>query len=99
VLFAILALASSNGSAPDAAALLSVYALGLALPFLAVAVAFQRGMEAFRWLRDRYAILRAVSGGVLVALGLLVFFDRLWWLNVYVNRALSAAGLDGLPAV
>jgi len=35
-----------------------------------------------------------VSGGVLVALGLLLFFDRYWWLQVAFNRGLSALGLD-----
>jgi hypothetical protein len=31
---------------------------------------------------------------VLVVLGLLVFFDRTWWLSVAVNRILRAVGLD-----
>jgi len=29
-----------------------------------------------------------------VALGLLLFFDRSWWLNVAVNRVLEKVGLD-----
>ena len=36
-----------------------------------------------------------VSGGTLVALGLLLFFDRDWWLQVLLNRALDALGLGG----
>src|SRR5918912_454301 len=32
-------------------------------------------------------------GPVLVALGLLLFFDRFWWLRVELNRALEAVGL------
>ena len=32
--------------------------------------------------RDRYAVLRVVSGALLVAIGLLLFFDRFWWLRV-----------------
>ena len=39
-------------------------------------------MGAFRWVRDRGAIVQAVSGAILVALGLLLFFDRYWWLQV-----------------
>ena len=54
-------------------------------------------MGAFRWLRDRQDVVRAVSGAVLVAFGLLLFFDRLWWLNVPLNRLLTSLGLDGLP--
>jgi hypothetical protein len=37
-----------------------------------------------------------VSGTVLVALGLLLFFDRDWWLRVAVNRALDLIGLGSL---
>jgi sulfite exporter TauE/SafE len=50
-------------------------------------------MGAFRWLRDRYQVLRVVAGAFLVALGLLLFFDRFWWLNVAVNRVFELFGL------
>jgi hypothetical protein len=50
-------------------------------------------MSAFRWLRDRYHLIQIVSGATLVALGLLLFFHRDWWLHVAVNRALDAIGL------
>jgi hypothetical protein len=33
------------------------------------------------------------SGVTLVALGLLLFFNRDWWLRVLLNRALEAIGL------
>src|ERR671918_743697 len=52
-----------------------------------VGVGFDRAASAFRWLRDRYGVLRIVSGALLVGLGLLLFFDRFWWLNVAFNRA------------
>ncbi len=50
-------------------------------------------MGAFRWLRDRYALIQALSGVTLVALGLLLFFHRDWWLHVALNRALEAIGV------
>jgi hypothetical protein len=50
-------------------------------------------MGAFRWLRDRYTLIQVVSVLVLVTLGLLLFFDRQWWLQVAVNRALIDLGL------
>ena len=50
-------------------------------------------MGAFRWLRDRYTVIRVASGIVLVALGLLLFFHRDWWLHVALNRALDDLGL------
>jgi hypothetical protein len=40
--------------------------------------------------------VQAVSGAALVAIGLLLFFDRYWWLQVGFDRALAALGLDEL---
>ncbi len=96
VLAAVLALASSRGGAAEAALLLGAYAAGLAVPLVASAVAFDRALGAASFLRDRYGVIRVVSGLVLIALGLLVFFDRIWWLSVAVNRVLRAIGLDAL---
>ena len=51
-------------------------------------------MGVFRWIRDHYTAIQVGSGAVLVALGLLLFFDRFWWLQVYLNRAFSFLGLE-----
>lgn len=93
VLAAVLVLASDTGTALKGAALLAAYALGLGAAFLAAGIAFSRAMSAFRWVRDRYTVIQVVSGLTLVALGLLLFFHRDWWLHVAVNRALDAIGL------
>ncbi len=93
VLVTILALASDEGTLAQGTALLAVYALGLAVPFLLVGVGVARTMSAFRWLRDRYDAVRLVSGAVLVGVGLLLFFDRWWWLNVAFNRAFEFVGI------
>jgi cytochrome c-type biogenesis protein len=93
VLAAVLVLASDTGTVLKGAALLAAYALGLGAAFLLAGVAFARAMSAFRWLRDRYTVIRVVSGLTLVALGLLLFFHRDWWLHVALNRALDAVGL------
>jgi cytochrome c-type biogenesis protein len=93
VLAAVLVLASSTGTVLKGAVLLTAYALGLAAAFLLAGVAFARAMGAFRWLRDRYTLIQVASGLVLVALGLLLFFHRDWWLHVALNRALDDLGL------
>jgi cytochrome c-type biogenesis protein len=93
VLAAVLVLASDTRTVLRGAALLAAYALGLGAAFLLAGVAFARAMGAFRWLRDRYTAIQVASGLVLVALGLLLFFHRDWWLHVAVNRALEAIGL------
>ena len=93
VLAAVLVLASNTGTVLKGAVLLAAYALGLAAAFLLAGVAFARAMGAFRWLRDRYMVIQVASGIVLVALGLLLFFHRDWWLHVALNRVLDDLGL------
>ena len=93
VLVTILALAGDEGRLAQGTALLAVYALGLALPFLLVGLGAARTMSAFRWVRDRYEVVRIISGAVLVGVGLLLFFDRWWWLNVAFNRVFEALGI------
>ncbi len=93
VLAGVLVLAGDAGSILRGALLLAVYSAGLATAFLLIGVAFARALAAFRWVRDRYVLVQRASGALLVALGLLLFFDRFWWLRVYFNRGLSAVGL------
>jgi cytochrome c-type biogenesis protein len=93
VLASILVLASDASSILRGSALLAAYAGGLAFAFLLAGIAFARAMGAFRWLRDRFFLIRAVGGATLVALGLLLFFHRDWWLRVAANRVLEALGL------
>jgi hypothetical protein len=52
-------------------------------------------MGAFRWLRDHYQAIQIGSGAIMVALGLLLFFGRFYWLRIYLNRFLEWTGLDG----
>ena len=95
VLASILVLAGDTGSVLRGSALLFAYSVGIAAAFVLAGIAFARAMGAFRWLRDHYTAIRVVSGATLVALGLLLFFHRDWWLRVMVNRALEAVGLGG----
>jgi cytochrome c-type biogenesis protein len=93
VLASILVLAGESSTVAQGSALLAVYSAGLAVPFLLVGIAFDRAMGTFRWVRDRYDVLRVVSGALLVALGLLIFFDRRWWLSLAFNRVLEFFGI------
>jgi cytochrome c-type biogenesis protein len=94
VLAAILVLAGSSETALEGALLLAVYSLGLAIPFVLAGALFTRVMGAFRWLRDHYRTIQAASGVVMVALGLLLFFDRFYVLRIYLNRALDWVGIE-----
>jgi cytochrome c-type biogenesis protein len=94
VLAAILVLAGSSDTALEGAALLAVYSLGLAIPFVLVGAAFTRMMGAFRWLRDHYRAIQFAGGLVMVVLGLLLFFGRFYVLRIYVNRVLEWFGIE-----
>jgi cytochrome c-type biogenesis protein len=90
----ILTAASIQDTVGKGAVLLLFYSAGLAVPFLITAVAFTRATTAFRWLRDRYLIVTAISGLVLVAMGVLLFTGELTRLNSEAQQALDSIGLD-----
>jgi cytochrome c-type biogenesis protein len=94
VLAAVLVLAGSTDTAAQGALLLAVYSLGLAVPFVLAGAVFTRTMGAFRWIRNRYGAIQVVGGAVMVALGLLLFFERFYVLRVYLNRFLEWLGIE-----
>jgi len=93
VLASILVLASSSGTVAKGIVLLLAYSLGLGAAFVVAGVAFAHAMNAFRFVRAHYATLRIVSGSVLIALGLLLFFHRDWWLRVALDQVFTKIGL------
>jgi cytochrome c-type biogenesis protein len=95
VLAGILVLAGSADTAAEGGLLLGVYSLGLAVPFVLAGALFTRAMGAFRWLRDHYRAIQVVGGAVMVALGLLLFFERFYVLRVYANRFFNWLGIEG----
>jgi cytochrome c-type biogenesis protein len=95
-LTAILNAAAVKDTVGEGAILLAIYSAGLAIPFLVSAVAFERATKVFRWLRDRYVIITAVSGVVLIAMGILIFTGGMTELNIEAQRFLEGLGLDGL---
>ena len=94
VLAATLVLAGSSDTVLEGALLLGVYSLGLAVPFVLAGAIFSRAMGAFRWIRDHYRAIQIAGGAVMVALGLLLFFERFYVLRVYLNRFLEWLGLE-----
>lgn len=78
ILGSILSLAATNASLPQGVGLLSAYTLGLALPFLAAALAWRRlNLKAVTRLSP---IFEKVGGVILIVVGVLIFtgeFTRL----------------------
>ena len=70
-LSAVLTLALTSGTAVRGAVLAFIYGLGLGIPFIIVALAFQRGMTAFQFARRHAVLIARIGGGLLVLVGLL----------------------------
>jgi cytochrome c-type biogenesis protein len=95
----ILTAASVQDTVGKGAVLLLFYSAGLAVPFLLTAVAFTRATTAFRWLRDRYLIITAVSGAVLIVMGLMLITGELTTLNAKAQDGLNSLGLNFLTGL
>ena len=93
-LASILGLAATQDSVAQGGGLLAVYSLGLAVPFLLTAVAFNRATTAFAWIRRHYALINAVAGALLIAIGVLVFNGELFRLNIEAQQLLDDWGLN-----
>jgi cytochrome c-type biogenesis protein len=67
----VMGLALTSGTAVRGALLMFVYGLGLGIPFLIVALLFQRGMTTFGFARQHARLITRVGGALLVAVGVL----------------------------
>ncbi|HFQ3718556.1 TPA: thiol-disulfide oxidoreductase-associated membrane protein CcdA2 [Streptococcus pneumoniae] len=77
VLGSVLALAASGGSgAWQGAGLMLVYTLGLALPFLLLALTSSYVLKHFRKLHPYLGIFKKVGGFLIIVMGLLVLFGN-----------------------
>ena len=93
-LAAILTAASLSDSAAQGAFLLAVYSAGLAIPFLATAIAFSRMTTAFEAVKRHYRAIMAVGGAVLIVMGVLVYTNELFQLNIEAQKLLDRFGLN-----
>ena len=83
----VLALSTTSGTASRGAFLAFVYGLGLGVPFLIVAVAFQRSMRVFGYARRHARLVTQIGGALLVAVGVLevtgAWASVLLWLKIH----------------
>ena len=81
-------LAGSQNTVNEGVRLLGAYSLGLGVPFFAAALAINRFFAALARIRRHYHKIELVSGGLLVAVGLLIFTNRFTviaqWLSPYL---------------
>jgi cytochrome c-type biogenesis protein len=76
ILGGILTIAASRDSVGEGVQLLGVYSLGLGVPFLLTSVAINQFFTAAAKIRRYYHAIEMISGGLLILVGLLIFFDK-----------------------
>ncbi len=69
---AILTQAAVSNSAAHGALLLAFYSAGLAIPFLLIALAFERMTNALAVVKRHFPVLIGVGGAVMIVLGVLI---------------------------
>jgi cytochrome c-type biogenesis protein len=77
ILSSILAYAAASNSLSRGILLLSIYSLGLAIPFLLVGLFYSRAIVALQWFKRNQRRVDIVAGALLVGLGILLIFDSL----------------------
>ena len=65
-------LASQQGHVVQGMLMLLAYSLGLGIPFILSAVLIDYLKAAFNWIKKNYRVINAVSGGLLVLVGVLM---------------------------
>ncbi len=85
ILSAILTLAANEDSVSKGIILLAVYSAGLALPFLLTSLGIERFLRFYANFRRHLRKVEVVSGVLLIALGLLIGFNKFTMLNNYLG--------------
>ena len=93
-LAAVLTLAATSATATRGAFLAFVYCIGLGVPFLLVALAFQRGVRVFAFARRHARLVTGIGGGMLVAVGLLevtgAWTAAIHWMQIHWIQGYNA---------
>jgi len=98
-LAAVLSAAALSESAAHGGLLLAFYSAGLGIPFLVTALAFSRATTAFAALKRHYAAIIATGGVILIAMGVLVYTNELFQLNIEAQKLLERLGLNFFSGV
>src|SRR5277367_721419 len=84
---AILTQAAISSSAAHGALLLACYSAGLAIPFLLIALAFERMTTALGVVKRHFPVIIGVGGAVMICLGLLILTGEFTVLNSWASSA------------
>ncbi len=83
ILASILFIASTLHNTSAGAELLFVYAMGLAVPFLISSLSVNLFLSAFKRIKRFIKTIQVISGILLIAVGILIFFNYLSIISLY----------------
>jgi cytochrome c-type biogenesis protein len=90
---AILTQAAISSSAAHGALLLAFYSAGLAIPFLLIALAFERMTSALAIVKRHFPLIIAAGGAVMIVLGVLILTGEFTILNTKASELTQELGL------
>jgi cytochrome c-type biogenesis protein len=90
---AILTQAAISSSAAHGALLLAFYSAGLAIPFLLIALAFERMTSALAVVKRHFPVIIGVGGAVMIVLGVLILTGEFTILNSKASELTQELGL------
>jgi cytochrome c-type biogenesis protein len=91
ILGSILTLAAQQNSVNSGIMLLAFYSAGLGVPFILTALLFNYLIGAFGFIKRHFRTVELISGGLLMIVGVLIFFDLLQVISNFI--------LDKVPAL
>jgi cytochrome c-type biogenesis protein len=95
-LASVLAIAAADGRASRGALLLTIYTLGLGIPFLVVGLTLGKLSTTLDLIKRNFSKITGGAALVLVLFGVLLTFNQLTWLTGVLQDGLRSIGLDVL---
>jgi cytochrome c-type biogenesis protein len=80
-----LVMASQQGHVVEGILMLLAYSMGLGIPFILSAVLIDYLKSAFNWIKKHYTIINAISGALLIVIGILMMTGTLGRLLTLFN--------------
>lgn len=92
ILASILVVAASSGQVGQGVGLLSVYSLGMGIPFLLAGLLFHQFLAAFKRFRKHIRLVEICTGVMLIAVGIMLMFDMLGDITMFLYQWVPVRG-------
>jgi cytochrome c-type biogenesis protein len=89
ILGPILALAANAATLRLGVLLLLIYSLGLGIPFLVLGLGLDRFSRLLKWLKPHLGKIEIATGIIMIALGVMIYFNLLITLNRFFNFSIT----------